>query len=889
MESSSAHSRPPHHRLVTLGRLTLLGPDGAEDPSLGTRRRKLAVLAYLAMRDRPVTRDLLATLFWGGRDEDRARNSLSDALSHLRRVLGREAIVTRGDEVALADDAPLAVDARELREAVASEDWARAVSLYAGPFLDGVHVDDAPELEQWRSADAERLRRLFTAACAPHVQSLAQARAWESCAEVAARWLNAEPASTEAALHRLRALAAPGTTAARAAALAEYERLRARLAEEMGIGVDATVQRLAASIRAELPPVASPAPEALPVAAPAIDAQPPVARAGSSERAWPRRMRVPLTALVGVLAVIGIAAANGMRHPVDERRPVLAVLPFENVGAASDAYFADGLGDEVRARLTGISGLQVIGGASARQYRGSTKSPREIARELGATHLLTGSVRWERTPDGRGRVRVSPELVRAADQSNLWASSVEGPLDDVFAMQAQVAERVAAALDVTLLAHEQRAVAGRPTMNLAAYDAYLRGMASASRAQVFSAAARRATERELQRAVELDPTFAMAHAQLARSYLHAVFASGDRARTEDARERARAAIERAWALDSSLVLTRLVRADFLSLTGDREAADRLVRATARLAPNDAATLGAVADVEFRAGRYEAALAANRRAMMLDPRAVEAWLDLGGELDRLRRYEEAMAVREREIALVPGHEVAYAAQAADYLLWRGDTAAARRTLARAIGPLPWIVRLPGGVAGNAIWAGVLPAAVLRARDTLTLAGYLAGTGGIAPELYHLVKLRHAQQQRRAPTARAHADSLVRLIEPALGRAGDARWWYGWFSRRSVLAEAYATLGRASEAAGETDRYVAETREAERARGDVHPEQLCHALHNAAYVDALIGRAPVAVARLAEALGLPCGHRVSRALLRVDPAWAPLRGRPEFERLVATGPH
>src|SRR5205823_4042839 len=136
--------------------------------------------------------------------------------------------------------------------------------------------------------------------------------------------------------------------------------------------------------------------------------------------------------------------------------PVLAVLPFENLGSPSDAYFADGLTDEVTGRLAAISGLRVIAGTSTRQYRGSKKNPREIARELGATHLLTGTVRWERTPDGAGgaagsgRVRVRPELVRVADQATVWTQPLEGSLQEVFRVQASVAERVAASFHVAL-------------------------------------------------------------------------------------------------------------------------------------------------------------------------------------------------------------------------------------------------------------------------------------------------------------------------------------------------------------------------------------------------------------------------------------------------------
>jgi tetratricopeptide (TPR) repeat protein len=313
-----------------------------------------------------------------------------------------------------------------------------------------------------------------------------------------------------------------------------------------------------------------------------------------------------------------------------------------------------------------------------------------------------------------------------------------------------------------------------------------------------------------------------------------------------------------------------------------------VREAARTAPGNVDALDALANTEWKEGKYEAALAAHRHAMELDPLASNAWKDLAGEFDRLYRYEEAIPVREREIYVTPNSDVAYAVQASSHILWRGDTAAARQTLERGSVALPWVVRFPSGVAGIAIWTHALPAAVIRARDTLTLAGYLAGAGGIAPELFHLMKLRHFAQSGRPDLARVHAESLVVRLEPTRRNDPDDHWFFGWFSRRSVLAEAYATLGRAADAAREADAYVAENR----ARGiepGAHPDQLCHALHNAAYVDALIGRTSVATTRLTEALSLPCGHRVSRALLRVDSAWAPLWRLPAFARLVAASTH
>lgn len=897
MDSRASTHRPRFH-LVTLGRLTLLGPDGVEDASLGTRRRKLAVLAYLALRGRPSTRDHLAALFWGGKEDERARNSLSDVLSHVRRVLGRDALVTRGDEVNLAADAALTVDALELRAAVAARDWARATSCYRGPFLDSVYVDDAPDFEQWHTTEGECLRRHFAHACARHAPALAEGGEWAACADLSARWLDAEPASAEAALCRLKALSAPRSGEALAAALVEYERLRARLAEELGVGVDARVEQLAVSIRAELPPVAPPiaspslhATVDVPALAAPVEPARATERPAAIARAWPRRAIGALAAVVAVLVLLVGAASRGARPPITAAPPTLVVLPFVNVGAAGDAYFADGLADEVRARLTSVKGLRVIGGTSARQYRGSTKSPREIARELGATYLLVGTVRWERSATGRGRVRVSPELVRAADEANVWAESVDGSLDEVFGMQSRVAERVASALDLTLVARERRAMAARPTTNLAAYDAFLRGRARVSTATKFSAVDRQATLREFERAVTLDSTFAAAHAAIAWVHFEDYSQAGDPASAAAALARFRTSARRAWALDTTLVETRLVHARDLQLDGDAAGAERLVRETARAMPGDVKVLGALGGIESRAGHDEAAIAAYREAMALDPRAAGAWQDLAGHLDRRYRHEEAIAVRERELEVTPDADVGYAVQAASHLLWHGDTAAARRTLERGSVALPWVVRFPDGVAGIAIWKHVLPPAVLRARDTLTLAGYLAGPGGLAPELYHLVELRHLQWSGRANSAsaaHAHADAIVARLEPALHASGDAPWFFWWFSRRSVLAEAYATLGRNADAARETDASVAEARLPRAADASGRSERLCHALHNGAYVDALVGRRDVAVARLTEALGLPCGHRVSRALLRVDEAWAPLRGYPAFERLVAGGP-
>ncbi|MEO7857411.1 MAG: serine/threonine-protein kinase [Gemmatimonadaceae bacterium] len=583
------------------------------------------------------------------------------------------------------------------------------------------------------------------------------------------------------------------------------------------------------------------------------------------------RRRLVMTIAMMVLVVsAGIATWRLRASPIIEP-PSLMVLPFENLGPAADQYFADGLTDEVTSRLSGVSGLRLIGRASARQYKGTTKSPREIGREVGATHLLTGTVRWERDSGTGGRVRVSSELVRVVDQSSVWSEPYEAPLSDVFRVQASVAERVAAALDVALLAREQRVVRARPTSNVAAYDAYLRARAQSTPGTRYQAPPQLAAIVEFERAVALDPSFAAAHARLADSYLALFDLLGDPAMLA----KARASSDRAWSLDSTLEDSRLARARYLTLADDPEGAYRAVSAAAAAAPTNAEVLFRLAETEEALGWAERALNTAIRAAALDPKTDPAQ-PLGGMYAAVYRYEESIRALEHEIAIAPQTTGAYGVESFTYLLWRADTSGARHVLERGGPPLMAIsVCLPDG---SAIWQHVMPPAMVLAKDTLTLQGYVAEAGGFPPELFYLMKVRHFAFSRRLDRALIYADSLVALVEPLLRHAPDVLYVGGDYTRRASLAEAYAYLGRTADAARELDRYVADSR---RVRNKT---VALEALVNAAYIDVVIGRRDIAIARLEEALSHATGKYISRPLLRADPSWASLRGEPRFERLI-----
>ena len=316
-------------------------------------------------------------------------------------------------------------------------------------------------------------------------------------------------------------------------------KLRANVPE----AVDQALQQALAQVPGDRFPTAGAFAEALeavvvtPTATPTVATAPattsPVPATASTPQlqpSAPARRRFPTGAamlLLGFLVGLGLlfawqrsraGAAMGSEGP---KR--VAVLPFENLGDSSSAYFADGITDEVRGKLSQIQGLAVIARASSNEYRHTGKQPQQIARELGADYLLTATVRWEKRADGTSRVRVSPELVRVAPgaaPTTTWQQAFDAGLTDVFQVQADIAGKVASALDVALGASQKQALTEKPTTNLAAYDAFLKGEAVSQSIGVADPATLRIAAGFYEQAVVLDSTFAQAWAQLARAQIY---------------------------------------------------------------------------------------------------------------------------------------------------------------------------------------------------------------------------------------------------------------------------------------------------------------------------------------------------------------------------------
>jgi len=221
---------------------------------------------------------------------------------------------------------------------------------------------------------------------------------------------------------------------------------------------------------------------------------------------------IVVAAFVIVLSIIVVQLISKKEVQPSLKEIRLVVLPFENLGSTEDEYFADGITDAITARLAGIHGLGVISRQSAMQYKTRKKDTRQIAQDLRVDYILEGTVQRERPTDPTSRVRIIPQLIKASEDTHVWTEIYDDDMSEVFRLQSDVAEQVAQALDIALLEPERKELASKPTKNMEAYDYYLRGKDYALRSHLEGDI--RIAIRMYEKAVELDPTFALAYVLL---------------------------------------------------------------------------------------------------------------------------------------------------------------------------------------------------------------------------------------------------------------------------------------------------------------------------------------------------------------------------------------
>src|SRR2546427_474012 len=585
----------------------------------------------------------------------------------------------------------------------------------------------------------------------------------------------------------------------------------------------------------------------------------------------PSGRRTRLAVYAG-LAVLGLAAVSGVvflaRGHADagsHKRKLLVVLPFQNLGRPDDDYFADGITEEITARLGSLQELGVIARTTAVQYKSTAKTIRQIGQELGVEYVLEGTGRWERSPAGSSRVRVSPQLIRVSDATHLWAHVYDEVLAGVFEVQSGIAQQVIDALDVALVEPERQALVAKPTNNVAAYDAYLRGNEYYNRG--YEESSWRIAVGMYQEAIKLDPRFAQAYAQL--SIVHSALFWFYFDRTDGRLAQAASASAKALQLRPDLPEAHLAMGYYHywgHLDYDR-ALQEFATVQARQ-PNNSDVLSAMAFVQRRQGKWAEALANLTKAIELDPRSKTLAFEVALTCYLIRRYPEAERYLDRAIELAPEWSEPYSDRARLYLSWEGNTEKAERSLLQSLGKTDRLV-LPGHTQRLGEFFIPRDAAYQTALRGLSLSAVGGDTAA-----YFLFKTEFYRQNHEPRLERAYSDSARAVLEADVKkRPEDAGF-------RAALGLAYAGLNRKADAIREARRSV----ELVPLSKDAYFGAA--RVVNLAHVYALVGEHQAAIEQLKLLLSIP--SEISIPLLRVDPNWESLRGDPRFQRLLAGTP-
>ena len=574
---------------------------------------------------------------------------------------------------------------------------------------------------------------------------------------------------------------------------------------------------------------------------------------------WPHILAVVIAAGI---ALFFIFPPEGLferltKQPAEAGPPRIVVLPFENLGSPNDEYFADGITEEITSRLAAVSGLQVISRTSAMYYKGRHVPLKQVGEELDVGYVLEGSIRWDRSGEGHGRVRITPQLIKVDDDTHLWSDRYDRVLEDIFTVQSDIAEQVIFQLQATLLEPERRAIEARPTENIEAYQIYLFGVQYFSRSRTKENRSLALTM--FQRAVNLDPDFAVAHARLSETHANLYHHRWDF--TAERLEQARASAERALALEPGLPEGHRALG-FYYYYGFRDydrAMEEFAIASKGL-PNDTRLLAGIAYALRRQGKWEEAIETIRKWGRLDPQAYLAAVAEANTHSDLREYARAEQAMRRAIAIAPDRPDAYMLGVQDYVRWDGATTRARLLVDSAPSQVfPYSDHYQ-------IWLDELDRKPESAWKRLEESR--EDMFGYQPrEFLECIYLSQMGDRRRTGLAcRSAVDRLEQLIDAS---PNDDRL-YGALGHSLALLEKREEAVRAGKQAVELlpiskDAMV----------GPAHVIEL-------AKIYTRVGDYEESLDLIEELLSIPCS--LSVGLLRLDPVWDPLRDHPRFQALL-----
>jgi TolB-like protein/predicted Zn-dependent protease len=582
---------------------------------------------------------------------------------------------------------------------------------------------------------------------------------------------------------------------------------------------------------------------------------------------WSKRKFAALIIGVAVIAA-GLLAFQLLRSPrststsnADSKS--IAVLPFESLSEdKSNAYFADGIQDEILARLSKIADLKVISRTSTQKYKSAPSNLREIAQQLGVANILEGSV--QKAGD---QVRITVQLINALKDDHLWADTYDRKLVDIFGVESEVAKAIADALQAKLTGGEQQALAVKPTNNSEAYDAYLRGLALEGRASTPNDFERVVGFYE--RSAQLDPAFALAWARLSRANAQVYFIGLDTtpAARRDATKRA---LNTAQKLQPNSPETLLAQAYYeYWVLRDYELAKATFGRVRELLPGSSDVPAALALIARRQGHWDESVTYWEQTLALDPRNTR-WLGSAAETySMLRQFPAALKTYDRLLDIVPNDP---------------DTVASEAKIYQAEGNLEQAGKLLAGVNAqtpsfNAFTTKMNQLFFERHFDEAIRLIHSRESRDLSDieRLFNPFFLVVAQQcAGDIAGARATAQQLLPPIEALRQKAPDNP------NFASALSLIHAVLGEKDAAIKEAERAITLLPSAKDAvDGPKLEEQL-------AGVEVMVGEKNRAIPRLQHLLEIPYTNFLTPAVLRLDPLWDPLRGDPRFQKLCEVKP-
>jgi TolB-like protein/class 3 adenylate cyclase/Tfp pilus assembly protein PilF len=559
------------------------------------------------------------------------------------------------------------------------------------------------------------------------------------------------------------------------------------------------------------------------------------------------------------------AAEGGL--PIPEKS--IAVLPFENRSEDNaNAYFAEGIQDEVLTRLSKIADLKVTSRTSTQQYKSAPENLPEIAKQLCVAHIVEGSV--QKSGDA---VRVNVRLIKATNDSQLWGDTFDRKLTDIFSVESDVAKAIADQLQAKLTGQEEQEIAAKPTDNVEAYDAYLRGLAYSLKTAVTPANSLGA-QKYLREAVRLDPKFALSWALL--SYVDAVgYITLTLQPTVALREEARQAAETALTLQPNLGEAVVAKGYYhYACLKDYDTAMRYFERAHQLLPNSSRIPESLAYVARRQGQWDRSEAYFNEAERLDPRNVNLISQHALSYNALRRFPEALRKLDQVLDITPDDV---------------DTLATKANITQADGDL---------LRASAILAPLRP--------------NVDDSSAVETQVYQAIL------ERRPAQIIPRLKEILVKPDPALGYINSKlRFWLGW--AQEVGGDHAAAQETWRQARNELESFLKEQPENYRLIGDLTLTNMGLGDKAAAFKlveramtvipiekDALAGPIPIeilarvaaqmgesdrAIAALQKLLSIPYGGPLAEnvpltpALLRLDPMFDPLRNDPRFQKLVA----